>query len=81
LGFALLSVLDLVNLAQGPLIRLLTHRTATGARLAVTGVGCCYSIFDVAAVACLIIAMWQAMSRAGAREAGPRGTSAPHEGE
>jgi hypothetical protein len=62
LGFALLSIVDLANVARGPLIRLLSGRTVSGIRLASVGVGCCYSIFDVAAVVCLIIAIWQATS-------------------
>ena len=61
-GFALLSILDLANVARRPLIRLLYHRTVSGIRLASVGVGCCYGIFDVVAVVCLIIAIWQAMS-------------------
>jgi hypothetical protein len=69
LGFALLSILDLANVARGPLIRLLSHRTVSGIRLASVGVGCCYSFFDVVAVACLIIAIWQAMSGSGTKEA------------
>ncbi len=72
LGFGLLSILDLAEMARGSLIRLLSHGTATGIRLANTGVGCCYSMFDVAAVLCLVIAVWQATSGAGMGEAEPR---------
>lgn len=62
LGFALLAILDLAGVARGPLVSLLTRRTGSGIRLANAGVGCCYSVFDVVAVVCLIIAIWQAMS-------------------
>lgn len=57
IGFGLLVVLDLANLARGPLIRLLSHRAAVGARLTVAGVGCCCSIVDVAGIVCLIVAI------------------------
>ncbi|MFO7740939.1 MAG: hypothetical protein R6X31_01375 [Anaerolineae bacterium] len=77
LGFALLSALDLAKAAQGPLIGLLSRRTATGIRLVTAGVGCCYSVFDVTAVLCLIIAIWQAMRRHSARKAEPRTMSTP----
>lgn len=69
LGFGFLSILDLANVARGSLIRLLSHRTVSGIRLASVGVGCCYSIFDVVAVVCLIIAIWQAMSGSATEEA------------
>lgn len=69
LGFALLFIRDLANVVRGPLIGLLSHRTAAGIRLASVGVGCCYSIFDVVAIVCLIIAIWQAMSGGGTEEA------------
>ena len=80
LGFALLSILDLANVARGPLIRLLSRRTVSGIRLASVGVGCCYSIFDVVAVVCLIVAVWQAMSGRGTKEAALRSASDLTEG-
>lgn len=80
LGFSLLSILDLAEMARGSLVRLLSHGTATGIHLADTGVGCCYSIFDVAAVPCLVIAVWQATSGAKAGEAEPRPRSEGPEG-
>jgi hypothetical protein len=61
-GFALLLLTDLATFAQGPLINLISHRTAAGFRLVVTGVGCCCSVVDVAAIACLIVALAQALS-------------------
>jgi len=80
LGFALLAILDLASAAQGPLIRLLSRRTVSGIRLASVGIGCCYSIFDVAAAACLIIAIWQATSGTGAGKPGSGDASATREG-
>jgi hypothetical protein len=61
-GFALLVILDLAEFAQGPLIRLLSNQTARGIRLAHVSVGCCCGAVDIAAVVCLIVAMWQTMS-------------------
>ncbi len=61
-GFGLLFVIDLANFARGPLINLISQRTAAGVRAGVTGVGCCCSIVDVAATVCLIIALTQALS-------------------
>ena len=80
LGFALLSILDLANVARGPLIRLLSHRTVSGIRLASVGVGCCYSVFDVVAVVCLIVAIWQAALGRRTKEAALRSTSNLTEG-
>jgi hypothetical protein len=79
LGFALLAILDVGSAAQGPLIRLLLRRTVSGIRLASAGVGCCYSIFDVAAAVCLIVAIWQATSGTGAGKPGSGDASATHE--
>lgn len=62
-GFGLLLALDLANFARGPLLRFISQRTAAGVRLAVTGVGCCCSVIDVAGTVCLIIAIGQAISR------------------
>ena len=80
LGFGLLSILDLARVARGPLVRLLSHRTVSGIRLTSVGVGCCYSIFDVVAVVCLIIAIWQAMSSRETQEAALGSTSGITEG-
>jgi hypothetical protein len=57
-------LLDVASLARGPLINLVTHRTASGIRLAVASVGCCCSVFDVIATVCLIVAIWQALTGA-----------------
>jgi len=63
-GFGLLLLLDVANLARGPLINLITDRTAGGIRLAVVSVGCCCSVFDMIASVCLIVAIWQALTSA-----------------
>jgi hypothetical protein len=65
IGFALLVIFDLAAFAQGMLIRLLSRQRAIGIRLAHISVGCFCNILDVAAVVCLIVAIWQAMSSAG----------------
>jgi hypothetical protein len=70
IGFALLVILDLGSFARGRLVRLLSHRTATGIRLAHISVACCCNIFDVAAIVCLIVAIWQAISGTGTEGAG-----------
>jgi hypothetical protein len=62
IGFALLVIFDLADFAQATLIRLLSRQTAIGIRLAHVSVGCCCNILDVAAVICLIVAIWQATS-------------------
>jgi hypothetical protein len=64
IGFGLLFVLDGANFARAPLINFASHQTGVGVRSVVTSVGCCCSVFDVAATTCLIIAIWQALSRA-----------------
>ena len=68
-GFALLVILDLAEFAQGPLIRLLSNRTARGIRLAHVSVGCCCGAVDIAAAVCLIVTIWQAMSSHEAQQA------------
>jgi hypothetical protein len=70
IGFALLVILDLVSFAQGGLIRFLSRRTATGVRLAHISVACCCNILDMAAIACLIVAIWQATLSTGAEGGG-----------
>jgi hypothetical protein len=66
IGFGVLFILDLANFGRGPLIGWLARRGGvTSFWTANAGVGCCCSIFDVAALACLIVAIWQAVSAAG----------------
>jgi len=62
IGFALLIFLDVANFARGPLINLVSRRAAMGIRALIATVGCCCSVFEVAAVVCLIIAIWRALS-------------------
>ncbi len=67
-GFAVLLLLDLLNFAREPLIRFLSSRVGMRQFVLVnTSVGCCCSIFNIIAVVCLIVAIWQAVS--GAAEA------------
>ncbi|MGD2105809.1 MAG: hypothetical protein PVJ55_11935 [Anaerolineae bacterium] len=61
-GFGLLLAVDVAKFTRGPIIRQLLHRTAVGDRAAVHGVSCCCGLFDVAAMACLILALWQALA-------------------
>ncbi|MGD8244203.1 MAG: hypothetical protein PVG25_01475 [Anaerolineae bacterium] len=70
IGFALLVIFDLASFAQGTLIRLLSRQTALGVRLAHISVSCCCNILDIAAIVCLIVAIWQATSSAGREEDG-----------
>jgi hypothetical protein len=65
IGFALLLILDLASFAQGTLIRFLSRRTPAGIGFAHISVACCCSVFDIAAIVCLIVAIWQAMSSTG----------------
>lgn len=65
IGFGLLLILDMARFARGPLIRFVSHRTPAGVPSAVASVGCCCSIFDAAAIVCLIVAIWQASSGTG----------------
>lgn len=69
-GFALLVIFDLVSFAQGGLIRFLSRRTAVGVRLAHISVTCCCNVLDIAAIVCLIVAIWQATSSGRADDAG-----------
>lgn len=75
-GFTLLILADLASVAQGALISLLARDIAMGIGLASASVGCCFSVFEVAAVLCLIVAIWRAVSGAGALGAGSQ-TTAP----
>ena len=67
-GFAILLLLGLVGFGRAPLINALARqggmqRVATVS----TSVGCCCSVIDVAAIACLIVAIWQAVAGPGAK--------------
>ncbi len=78
-GFTLLTLVDLASFARGSLIGLLAPRVATGIQLASTSVGCCFSVFEVAAVLCLIAAIWRAVSHARTSGAGSETSSATTE--
>lgn len=63
IGFGVLILTDLASLGRSPLIGWLARQG--GIRqfwTASTGVDCCCSIFDVAAIVCLIAAILQAVS-------------------
>ncbi len=62
-GFTLLFLVGVANLARGWLIWVLARRAAVGVIATSTGVGCCYSVFQVAGGLCLIVAIWQALAR------------------
>ena len=64
IGFGVLFILDLAEFGRGPLVGWV-GRQAVRQFLAINaGVGCCCSVFDVAATVCLIVALWQAVSGA-----------------
>ncbi len=70
IGFGLLFIMDLADFGRGPLVGLLTGRMGINQFWAVSAtIGCCCSIFDVAAVVCLIVAIWQAVSAITGEEA------------
>lgn len=64
IGFGTLFVTDLASFARAPLAGLL-YRQAPGVQrfwTVNTSLGCCCSVIDVAAIVCLIFALWQAIS-------------------
>lgn len=65
-AFALLFLRDIGSLLQGvvaaPLARAFGGAPTETATWVYSGLGCCCGIFDVAAIVCLIIALWQAIS-------------------
>ena len=68
-GFALLALFDLVQFVLGlpPVFQAIIWRSTAWLWV----INCCCSIFDVAAIVCLIVAIWQAISGAGV--GGPMG--------
>jgi hypothetical protein len=69
IGFGVLFIVSLADLGRGPLIGLLTRQAGMQRFwIANASVGCCCSVFDVAAFVCLIVALWQAVSATGAGE-------------
>ncbi|RLC89991.1 MAG: hypothetical protein DRI77_15160 [Chloroflexi bacterium] len=69
-GFGVLFIVDLVSFGKAPLIRFLARQTGMRQFVLVnTSVGCCCSVFDMLAIVCLIVALWQTVSGAAAGEA------------
>jgi len=65
IGFGLLVIVDIARFFVGPLALSLSRQLARGARAFAqvnVGLNCCCSVFDVAAIVCLIFALWQAIS-------------------
>jgi len=66
-GFGVLFVMDLVSFARNPLMRFLIAQAGLRQILLVdTGVNCCCSLLNMIALACLVVAIWQAVSAAAA---------------
>ena len=62
-GFGLLFVLDLVSFAKVPLTRFLVRQVGMRQFVFVdTGVNCCCGLFNMIALVCLVVAIWQAVS-------------------
>ena len=69
-GFAVLFIMDLVSFSRPRLTMFLARQVGMRQFAFVnTGVGCCCSVFDVLAIVCLIVAIWQAASGAATGEA------------
>jgi hypothetical protein len=63
-GFGVLFVVDLAQLGRAPLVGVLVDNIG-GIRSFMTlntSLGCCCSVLDVIAVACLIVALWKAVA-------------------
>lgn len=82
IGFAVLLLTSAASIGRGPLVNTLLLRRGRlhNADPVFAGVGCCCSAIDVAGIACLIVALWQALSAAGAKPSRPQ-ESAPPAGE
>jgi len=62
-GFALLFLLDVASFGRAPLAGLLGDQLGIEQYIvANAGIGCCCSVFDVAAIVCLVMAIWQAVT-------------------
>jgi len=67
-GFGVSLILDLASFGRAPLTGFLARQVGVRQFLLVnTSVGCCCSVFNVLAVVCLIVAIWQAVSAAAER--------------
>lgn len=76
-GFGVLFVVDIANFGRSPLVGLLARQGGMNwLWIANTGIGCCCSIFDVAAIVCLIVALWQAVSGSSVKESATETPSA-----
>ncbi len=64
IGFGVLLLVDLASFARAPLVNLIIRQTRGAQRFLTvnTSIGCCCSVIDVAAIVCLILALWQAIS-------------------
>ena len=63
IGFTVLAAMVLFNFLRAPVIEFMVRRGPfRHLGLAHASLGCCCSVFDVAAIACLIIALWQALT-------------------
>ncbi|MCX7681705.1 MAG: hypothetical protein N2508_07055 [Anaerolineae bacterium] len=63
IGFLILAVMVLFNLFRAPVLEFLVRKGPfRGPVAAHVGLGCCCSVVDVAAIALLIVALWQAIS-------------------
>lgn len=62
-GFALLALFDIAQIILG--LPFVTESITSDTDIWMWFLKCCCSIFDVAAVACLIVAIWQAVSATG----------------
>ena len=68
IGFAVLLLLNLVSFGRTPLVGAIARQGGMQRVAAVsTGVGCCCSVIDVAAIVCLIVAIWQAVTGSSAK--------------
>jgi hypothetical protein len=68
-GFAILLLLGLASFGRAPLISAIARQGGGLQQFAAvnTGVGCCCNLINMAAVACLIVAIWQAVAGPGAK--------------
>lgn len=65
-GFAVLLLLGLASFGRAPLINAIAKRGGMQQfTTANTGVGCCCNLINMAAIACLVVAIWQAVTGSG----------------
>ncbi len=63
IGFTVLAAMVLFNLFRAPVVEFMARRRPfRGLGVSHAILGCCCSVFDVAAIVCLIIALWQALT-------------------